>query len=477
MSSSEIEQKPWSLDLMDRKGIAKFLSKYLDSNEKVKVLNINSPWGGGKTFFLTNWRAEQASIRACVYFNAWESDFTGDPFIALVASIREQLSEVIGSLQTADNVVKRFTQKASKTLIAATPALAKGVIKKFTGVDVGIVSDIMDKEALADAAEKAVEKLIETNKDTINIVKDFKSVLSELINLASNTIAAGGEVKPVYFFIDELDRCRPTFAIELLERIKHLFDVENCKFIVATDTAQLTHSIRAVYGEGFSSDKYLKRFFDVELTLNSGDIDSWVKSSLTVDPVGLVVLGNAKVVDHQHYYNDRRPVHPSSNDILAGKCELDDSQVIFVALAKTFKSKLRELEKIALQIDAVRANAMTTEFHYFWAAYLVFLKDEAPDIFEMAIHGDFDQATRELKSKYPAKSLYFIFSSISIHEIFYHYLSLYRNGLDYANNLVRQMQGSEYGYVQKANIDFSNRASYKSLSKYPVLVELAHSLD
>ena len=67
-------------------------------------------------------------------------------------------------MQDAENIIRSFTNKASKTLIAATPALAKGVIKKFTGVDVGLLSGIVDEDAIADAAEKAVEKLIETNK-------------------------------------------------------------------------------------------------------------------------------------------------------------------------------------------------------------------------------------------------------------------------------------------------------------------------
>ena len=66
---------------------------------------------------------------------------------------------------------------------------------------------------------------------------------------------------PLFILIDELDRCRPNYAIELLENIKHIFDIPGIVFIVATDSKQLSHSINAVYGSKFASEKYLKRFF------------------------------------------------------------------------------------------------------------------------------------------------------------------------------------------------------------------------
>lgn len=65
---------------------------------------------------------------------------------------------------------------------------------------------------------------------------------------------------PVVVLVDELDRCRPSYAIEMLEVIKHFFTTKNFVFIVATDTSQLTHSINAVYGANFDSSQYLKRF-------------------------------------------------------------------------------------------------------------------------------------------------------------------------------------------------------------------------
>ena len=72
---------------------------------------------------------------------------------------------------------------------------------------------------------------------------------------------------PVVVVIDELDRCRPLYAIELLEVAKHLFSVEIIVFVLAINLRQLGHSIKAVYGSDFDSHEYLERFIDITIPL------------------------------------------------------------------------------------------------------------------------------------------------------------------------------------------------------------------
>jgi hypothetical protein len=67
--------------------------------------------------------------------------------------------------------------------------------------------------------------------------------------------------------IDELDRCKPTYAVSSLERLKHLFSVPGVVFVLALDSEQLGHSIRAVYGSGMDAEGYLRRFIDYEFEL------------------------------------------------------------------------------------------------------------------------------------------------------------------------------------------------------------------
>ena len=87
----------------------------------------------------------------------------------------------------------------------------------------------------------------------------FKENLHILANSLEQT--DGERVQPIVVIVDELDRCRPDYAISLLEEIKHLFDVPGITFLIALHGEQLTHSINAVYGEKFNGSAYLRRFF------------------------------------------------------------------------------------------------------------------------------------------------------------------------------------------------------------------------
>ncbi|MBA1229251.1 P-loop ATPase [Pseudomonas viridiflava] len=465
---------PWSKDQMNRKGVARFLTKYLDSSEKIKVLNINSAWGSGKTFFLQNWMAQEKSERVCVYFNAWETDFTGDAFVSLVAAIKEQLTALI-PLEKEKGAIRHFTQMASKTLLAATPALAKGVIKKATGIEFTVIQEIIDGDILADAAEKAVEKLIDSNRESLNSIKDFKITFHRMIKLASEAVA-NPDTKPTYIFIDELDRCRPTFAIELLERIKHLFDVNDCKFIIATDTPQLSHAIRAIYGSGFGSEKYLKRFFDAEFTLDSSDTDAWIKANFVPrEDLRVSELGLRTAHSYAHSRISGNDCRPDTDTVLSGKHELSQHQIIFSALAQTFGCKLRELEKIVNQIFAVAASHEGRQFHLFWAAYLVFLKDEASDLYEQVTKGLYAPAIEKIKERYPAKKLHFQSQNISIHDIFSFWLSHMRMGESAASQSLSHRSGSDLAYIENASTSFYSE--FSAISNYPKLVELAHSIE
>lgn len=466
---------PWLLDKMNRKGVAKFLTKYLDSNEKIKVLNINSEWGSGKTFFLENWRNEQEPNRICIYFNAWENDFTGDAFVALVSTIKEQLNDHIGPAQDVENYLARFTKVAARTLMAATPALAKGLVKKITGVEVSVLTEAFNDDTIGEATEKAVEKLISSNRETLDTVKDFKATFEKLLNLAIavKAINAASEY-PAYIFIDELDRCRPTFAIELLERIKHLFTVNQCKFIIATDTRQLGHSIKAVYGSEFSAEKYLKRFFDSEFSLDNNDLSLWILANIRFEDQ--FAVSRTEVITHYDghtRYLSNTQVRPEHDALLDPA--LNASQIIILALALTFKTKLRELEKVLMQIEATQANSSGREFSLFWGAYLIFLKDADSEIYRMFLHGDSTLASQRLNERYKPKKLYFGDHSVSVHDVFNAHLTRFLKGEQDAKETHHRSMGEGLAYMQAVNEGWYR--NYQSLHNYPKLVDLAHSLE
>ena len=87
--------------------------------------------------------------------------------------------------------------------------------------------------------------------------------------------------KPIVVFIDELDRCRPSYAVELLETAKHIFSVNHVVYVLAVNRSELTHSVKALYGEGFGATAYLRRFFDVDFRLPPPDRHKFIEHLLT----------------------------------------------------------------------------------------------------------------------------------------------------------------------------------------------------
>lgn len=133
-------------------------------------------------------------------------------------------------------------------------------------------SGILDIEK---AYEEEISKLAESYaKDSIDKYEKSKSNISifrdRLQQFVQDVISSkNGEKFPLLFFIDELDRCRPNYALELLEKIKHLFNIEGLVFVLALDKNQIGNSIKSLYGQGMNVDGYLRRFIDLDYRLPS----------------------------------------------------------------------------------------------------------------------------------------------------------------------------------------------------------------
>lgn len=463
---------PWSEDKMNRRGVAKFITNYLDKNNDVKVLNINAPWGAGKTFFLTNWKAELSETRACIYFNAWENDYCGDPFIALTSHINDALKALVDPVTVGEIALADFRAKASKLIVSATPIIAKGILKRMSGVDLSDITDVIEQDSVADAASAALEKLLDSNKQTLQTVQEFKSKFSELALAASNyqAVANSGLPAPLYIFIDELDRCRPTYAIELLERIKHFFDIANCKFIIATDTEQLKHSIGAIYGTGFESGRYLKRFFDVEYVLRRTNLEQWI-STLNLDFKGIPEYPIATHYNGPHHWSNET-IAPDTRAIFSGEFQLTRNQIIILALTKTFRIKPRELEKCLQHLRAVYSTMQVDEFDLFWAAYLIFLKDEAPDYYMRLLEQYTSQVIQELALKYPPAMFYTRKSNINVHELFGVYLSCFFSD---QKSIAKRL--SDIGDTLLTIPLWSFNSNFEKMRMYPEYVELAVNIN
>ena len=230
-------ENPWCDDVLDREKIAARLTSIIEDQKAPFVISLDGRWGTGKTFLLKRWRqALQNDGFQAIYFNAWEDDFCEDPLLAIIGQLSEHF-------------------KAGKL----------GVIARGLG---NIALPILTSR-LTGVAFKARDLKPENLLSDYRKQRETKEKVSErLAQLAAEVRETTGQ--PLVFIIDELDRCRPTFAIELLERVKHIFDVPNIVFVFGINRSELTKSLQSVYGE-IDAGEYLRRFFDMEFVLPDAD--------------------------------------------------------------------------------------------------------------------------------------------------------------------------------------------------------------
>ena len=223
----------WFDDKLEREKIAERLTTIVQDEQAPFVISLDGRWGTGKTFLLKRWRAqlEDDEFQA-IYFNAWEDDFCDDPLLAIIGQLSEYFSD------------GKFKELALKIADIALGLLTKSLIGEAVKLE-----DVKPQGILRDYHEQRKMK---------------KEVKGQLTQLAADVRSETGH--PLVFIIDELDRCRPTFAIELLERVKHIFDVPNIVFVFGINRGELVKSLESVYGE-IDAGVYLRRFFDMEFIL------------------------------------------------------------------------------------------------------------------------------------------------------------------------------------------------------------------
>lgn len=244
------EQNPFGNNDLGRKQHAENFECIVSLYAKTGcVMALNGAWGTGKTTFVKMLKTDMANkgFRP-LYFNAWTNDFVSDPLVALLAELKE--------LHQDDEKYKNLVKLGGKIVIDVLAAIFKSILKNKAGIDYESLTD-----GLAETFKGEIDQYAEQQKS----LEDFKKALTEYV--ADNS--GNG---PVVFFIDELDRCNPRFAVQVLERVKHLFDIPNMVFVLVINKDQLRHAIRGYYGsDNIDADNYLRRFIDIEYQLPEVD--------------------------------------------------------------------------------------------------------------------------------------------------------------------------------------------------------------
>lgn len=236
------------------------------------TLNITAEWGAGKTFFLKGLEYDLAKIgHPVVYFDAWKNDLSNDPIASFIAQISSGLLDKLPETKIKTSLKEsawNLLKAGGKTFISAGIKKATGfAIEEFSEVFVDNLEGI-DKDKIGEAASSQLTKIIDEHLKQPKAIDAFKKSILAI----GNDVYANKTLKmPIYIIIDELDRCRPTYAVQLLESVKHIFETDGVYVIFGTNKEELVHTIKKVYGQNFNAEGYLRRFFDMEFRLEPSE--------------------------------------------------------------------------------------------------------------------------------------------------------------------------------------------------------------
>lgn len=252
-----IEQdNPFKYCKLQRKIYAEVLTEVVITNSQGFVMGLNNQWGTGKTTFVQMWQQHLKNLNfKTIYFNAWENDFEDNALTALIGELKPIVKP---------ESEKSFNKILEKGLIISKhilPILIKSLLEKH-----------IDSKSLQDNLKDITEEAKNIFKEEIDEYLHRKDNIIEFKKSLSKFVADTTDDKPLVFIIDELDRCRPNYAVSLLEQIKHFFSVPNIVFVLSIDKKQLEYAIKGVYGnDNIDSEEYLRRFIDIEYSLPTPD--------------------------------------------------------------------------------------------------------------------------------------------------------------------------------------------------------------
>lgn len=259
------------------------------------VIGIDAPWGTGKTQFVSmmknylegKWKKtlqggetvnESAEIEALkntganepenlnpintIYYDAWSNDFWNNAF-----------EPFFDRIMNSDCLTKLNKNNNLKSFLSAGKSIAKCLLDYKLKVLIGedgaeLIEDCIEEGTDAfDNSRLNVQKLFPDYANFRNSINILREELKKII-------AKTGQI---VIIVDELDRCKPSFAVQTLEIVKHLFNVKGLVFIFSLDIKQLSHSVKAVYGNGFEAIGYLERFFNYMTLLPTTHTDNIIQ--------------------------------------------------------------------------------------------------------------------------------------------------------------------------------------------------------
>ncbi|MHC9060048.1 KAP family P-loop NTPase fold protein [Pantoea sp. y20] len=418
--------------------ILRIIKKSPDSNP---VLALDDNWGNGKTTFVqmmhSQLKIDEKESLNVIYFDSFENDYLTDPFISLTAQIYSMIEREDGTLEKFGKKFINASKKVGATILTGGMRIAistatAGLIDSGTAGQIS--KAVIDKAT--DNAEAYVEKKIKSADEEKANITYFKNLLEE-IHTDSN--------KKTVFIIDELDRARPDYALDLLEKIKHLFSVEGVIFLLVMNRNQFERSIEQRYGR-IDSHTYLNKFVNYWFTLPKVRTQEATKN-----------YNDTTIAKHLKHLNHKHKLLAGNGDfikVLSFLLDINEGSLREAERCYSLLAVLDGSEKVASFVDTYQTPL----------AFIIFLKVTNPQLLNKFISKKINKdelyLVLNITSKYPIENQSFDILNFAID---YFYLSDEESKTQ--ENI--QLYGSTYNYFGRRQKPFED--FFKSLENLSLL--------
>lgn len=228
---------------------------------------LNGKWGTGKTFVLNMLEREARNFCGgnqfmVFHYNCWQYDYYEEPLTAIISVILDQIDSE-EHLLAPD--VREKLKGGMRVVAEGLKTIVSSLLRNKLGIDVDQFAGIV--EQMADAAENTEDR------HAYDDLYNFRQAMDG----AQTALGRLSEDRTLVIVVDELDRCLPSYAIKVLERLHHLFyGAGNTVLLMAIDKVQLSNTVMQIFGAGVNFDDYLKKFFDFSLELSPGSVSGGV---------------------------------------------------------------------------------------------------------------------------------------------------------------------------------------------------------
>ncbi|MEH6773652.1 MAG: P-loop NTPase fold protein, partial [Cereibacter changlensis] len=232
----------------------------LERIEDPLVVALDGRWGTGKSHFLKRWvgahTLQNGGTATTLYFDAFSHDYLDDPLIALVGALAERLPAASKpNLDRVKAVALKFFRPIARIGLSVASFGATEALGELGDAVV---------EAAKGEADVALQGFWQREEGRRAAMEEFRSALTTLMTEGAGQ---GQQIRPLIIVVDELDRCRPDYALEILEIIKHFFNVPRLHFVMGVNLMALENSVKARYGGSIDAKAYLGKFISFNCNL------------------------------------------------------------------------------------------------------------------------------------------------------------------------------------------------------------------